>query len=134
MKLCNQNLKPFIVYHLRNWLQALECDLLNEFLSILDSPLQEVESPAGCKALIVKAVKAMQCSLLYGEQISTILKDSQVSVKLYENSNENYIIPQKINCTVYVTRVLLFIGVATICSAKAWLISHWPNKPWWVDL
>jgi len=58
--------------------QALECDLLNEFLSILDSPLQEVESPSGCKALIVKAVKAMQCSLLYGEQISAILKDSQV--------------------------------------------------------
>ena len=71
-------------------MQALECDLLNEFLSILDSPLQEVESPAGCKALIVKAVKAMQCSLLYGEQISTILKDSQVSVKLYENTKENY--------------------------------------------
>ena len=73
-------------------MQALECDLLNEFLSILDSPLQEVESPAGCKALIVKAVKAMQCSLLYGEQISTILKDSQVSVKFYENSEENYYI------------------------------------------
>jgi len=58
--------------------QALECDLLNEFLSILDSPLQEVESPSACKALIVKAVKAMQCSLMYGEQISAILKDSQV--------------------------------------------------------
>ena len=63
--------------------KALECDLLNDLLSILDSPLQEVESPAGCKALIVKAVKAMQCSLLYGEQISAILKESQVRVIEY---------------------------------------------------
>ena len=63
--------------------QALECDLLNEFLSILDSPLQEVESPSACKALIVKAVKAMQCSLMYGEQISAILKDSQVCMLPY---------------------------------------------------
>ena len=63
--------------------QALECDLLNEFLSILDSPLQEVESPSACKALIVKAVKAMQCSLMYGEQISAILKDSQVRMLPY---------------------------------------------------
>merc|ERR1711894_116156 len=67
--------------------QALECDLLNEFLSILDSPLQEVESPSACKALIVKAVKAMQCSLLYGEQISAILKESQVSISYYKNLN-----------------------------------------------
>lgn len=58
--------------------QALECDLLKEFLTLLDSPLQEVPSPSGCKALIVKAVKAMQCSLVYGEEISAILKDSQV--------------------------------------------------------
>ena len=46
---------------------------------MLDSPLPQVQSPAGCKALIVKAVKAMQCSLVYGEQISAILKQSQVS-------------------------------------------------------
>ena len=46
---------------------------------MLDSPLPQVQSPSGCKALIVKAVKAMQCSLVYGEQISAILKQSQVS-------------------------------------------------------
>ena len=67
--------------------QALECDLLNEFLSILDSPLQEVESPSACKALIVKAVKAMQCSLIYGEQISAVLKDSQVCMVSYYSCN-----------------------------------------------
>ena len=59
--------------------QALDCDLLKEFLAMLDSPLPQVQSPSGCKALIVKAVKAMQCSLVYGEQISAILKQSQVS-------------------------------------------------------
>ena len=44
--------------------QALSCGLVKEFLELLDSPLPEVSSPSACKALIVKAVKALQVSQL----------------------------------------------------------------------
>lgn len=102
--------------------QALECDLLNEFLSILDSPLQEVESPSACKALIVKAVKAMQCSLMYGEQISAILKDSQVCMLPYYTSNMNNL--HNLFAIFYIQilkgyKLLCFIGLAAVRNAKA---------------
>ena len=63
--------------------QALSCGLVKEFLELLDSPLPEVSSPSACKALIVKAVKALQVS-----QFSLIchLGFSKLEVQKFKNS------------------------------------------------
>ena len=38
-------------------------------VKLLDSGLEQQENPAGTKAQIVKALKAMQSSLKYGEEV-----------------------------------------------------------------
>ncbi|KAL3854398.1 hypothetical protein ACJMK2_013668 [Sinanodonta woodiana] len=58
--------------------QALKADLVPFLLRILEAGLEVIDNPASTKAQIVKALKAMQRSLLYGEQISGILDKSQV--------------------------------------------------------
>ncbi|XP_046378006.2 dnaJ homolog subfamily C member 13-like [Haliotis rufescens] len=58
--------------------QALKNDLLPFLLRLLEGGLEAVENPAATKAQIVKALKAMQRSLLYGEQITGILEKSAV--------------------------------------------------------
>ncbi|KAK6624832.1 hypothetical protein RUM44_011696 [Polyplax serrata] len=57
--------------------QALESDLVPYLLTLLDRRL-EVENPAMTKAQIVKALKAMARSALYGERILNILEKSPV--------------------------------------------------------
>ena len=71
--------------------QALDCGLIGEFLTLLDSPLPEVSSPSGCKALIVKAVKAMQCSLVYGEEITAQLKQSPVWTQYAQQKHDLFL-------------------------------------------
>ncbi|KAK6166630.1 hypothetical protein SNE40_023278 [Patella caerulea] len=58
--------------------QALKAELLPFLLRLLEGGLEAVENPAATKAQIVKALKSMQRSLLYGEQISEILEKSSV--------------------------------------------------------
>lgn len=57
--------------------QALESDLVPYLLGLLDGRL-EVENPAMTKAQIVKALKAMAKSALYGERVLNILEKSAV--------------------------------------------------------
>ena len=71
--------------------QALGCRLIDEFLTLLDSALPEVSSPSGCKALIVKAIKAMQVSLVYGEEISAILKQSKVWAQYAQQKHDLFL-------------------------------------------
>ena len=71
--------------------QALSCGLINDFLTLLDSPLPEVASPSGCKALIVKAVKAMQCSLVFGDEITGILKQSSVWTQYAQQKHDLFL-------------------------------------------
>lgn len=47
-------------------------------MALLDSPLPQVPSPSGCKALIVKALKAMERSLAFGDEVGSLLKQSTV--------------------------------------------------------
>ena len=54
--------------------QALDCKLSSELLALLDSPLTNQES----RAFIVKALKSMQCSLQYGDQVSAQLNANPV--------------------------------------------------------
>ncbi|ESP01912.1 hypothetical protein LOTGIDRAFT_172288, partial [Lottia gigantea] len=58
--------------------QALKAELIQFLLRLLGGGLESVENPAATKAQIVKAIKAMQRSLLYAEQISEILDGSTV--------------------------------------------------------
>jgi len=71
--------------------QALSCGLVKEFLQLLDSPLPEVSSPSACKALIVKAVKALQVSLAYGEEISSLLKASKVWAQYAQQKHDLFL-------------------------------------------
>lgn len=71
--------------------QAIDSKLIEEFLKMLDSPLAEVSSPSGCKALIVKAVKAMQCSLVYGDEITSMLKQSQVWLQYAQQKHDLFL-------------------------------------------
>jgi len=58
--------------------QALKSDLVPFLLRLLEGGLEAVESPAATKAQIVKALKAMQRSLQFGEQVTEILDKSPV--------------------------------------------------------
>lgn len=49
--------------------QALKSELLPFLLRLLEGGLEAVDNPAATKAQIVKALKAMQRSLQYGEQV-----------------------------------------------------------------
>ena len=49
--------------------QALKSDMIPFLIRLLDLGLEALEGPAATKAQIVKALKAMQTSLKYGEQV-----------------------------------------------------------------
>jgi hypothetical protein len=49
-------------------------------------------SPSGTKALIVKTLKDMQCSLVHGEEINTLLKASSVWSQ-YESQKHDLFLP-----------------------------------------
>ena len=51
-------------------LQALKSELVPFLLRLLEGGLEAVDNPSATKAQIVKALKAMQRSLQYGEQVS----------------------------------------------------------------
>ncbi|XP_052814797.1 dnaJ homolog subfamily C member 13-like isoform X2 [Mya arenaria] len=56
--------------------QALRTEMVQYLLKLLEAGLEAIDNPASTKAQIVKAIKAMQRSLLYAEQIDTILNAS----------------------------------------------------------
>ena len=49
--------------------QALNYELVQYLLSLLDGALKEVENPAATKAQIVKALKAMLRDLQHGDEV-----------------------------------------------------------------
>ena len=50
-------------------LQALKTEMVQYLLKLLEAGLEALDNPASTKAQIVKALKAMQRSLQYGEQV-----------------------------------------------------------------
>jgi len=72
--------------------QALYCNLVQDLLALLESPLRDQVSPSGTKALIVKALKDMQCSLIHGEEINNLLKSSPVWSQ-YESQKHDLFLP-----------------------------------------
>ncbi|KAJ8321004.1 hypothetical protein KUTeg_002591 [Tegillarca granosa] len=55
--------------------QAIKVELVPFLLKLLEAGLEAIDNPPATKAQIVKALKAMQRSLLYGEQKSPTWKD-----------------------------------------------------------
>ncbi|XP_069681979.1 dnaJ homolog subfamily C member 13 isoform X2 [Periplaneta americana] len=58
--------------------QALEADMVQYLLGLLEGRLEALENPAMTKAQIVKALKAMSRSLLHGDRVSAILEKSPI--------------------------------------------------------
>ena len=52
--------------------QALSAELIPFLLKLLDSGIEGLENPAATKAQIVKALKAMQKSLVHGEKVGQV--------------------------------------------------------------
>jgi len=50
-------------------MQALKTETIQFLVGLLETGLESVENMAATKAQIVKAIKAMQLSLKYGEQV-----------------------------------------------------------------
>lgn len=71
--------------------QALATEMVPYLLGLLGGKLEVVENPAGTKAQIVKALKAMMSSLQYGEQISSILDQSQVWSEYKDQKHDLFI-------------------------------------------
>lgn len=69
--------------------QALDVDFVNYLLSILDGNCGSVESTT--KAQIVKALKAMCGSLLYGEQVSKLLSKSHIWSEYKDQKHDLFI-------------------------------------------
>ena len=56
--------------------QALKTKTVEFLVQLLDSRIAGQENQAACKAQIVKALKAMQRSLRYGEEVSASVSDT----------------------------------------------------------
>ncbi|XP_017781227.1 PREDICTED: dnaJ homolog subfamily C member 13 [Nicrophorus vespilloides] len=58
--------------------QALDVDFVQFLLELLDNRLEVIENPSMTKAQIVKALKAMCRSLMYGDRVTSLLDKSSV--------------------------------------------------------
>ena len=74
--------------------QALSCALIKDFLNILGARLDNIPNPSACKAHVVKALKSMQRSLVYGDQVSSQLSGSTVWAQ-YEKQNHDLFIEDR---------------------------------------
>lgn len=71
--------------------QAIEIDLINFLLKLLSNQMDYLENPSKVKALIVKALKAMRKSLLYGDKIQMELEKSNVWSQYKDQKHDLFI-------------------------------------------
>lgn len=71
--------------------QALDVDLVPFLLTLLEGRLELIENPSMTKAQIVKALKSMCRSLLYGEKVTTILEKSTVWAEYRDQRHDLFI-------------------------------------------
>merc|ERR1719341_2300226 len=74
--------------------QALSCGLVKDLLNILNSRLDNIPNASSCKAQVVNALKAMQRSLVYGDQVSSLLSGSTIWSQ-YEGQKHDLFIEDK---------------------------------------
>ena len=56
-----------------HWLQAMKTETIPFLVGLLETGLEAVDNMAATKAQIVKALKAMQLSLKYGDQVTSLV-------------------------------------------------------------
>lgn len=71
--------------------QALDVELVPFLLKLLDGRLEVIENPAKTKAQIVKALKAMTKSLLYGEKVVAELEKSPIWAEYKDQKHDLFI-------------------------------------------
>ena len=69
----------------------METGLISYLLTLLDDGLRGVDNAATIKAQIVKALKAMTESLLYGEKIKSTLEKSPVWMQYKDQKHDLFI-------------------------------------------
>lgn len=71
--------------------QALDVDFVQFLLNLLEAKLELIENPAMTKAQIVKALKSMSRSLLYGDKVTSILEKSTVWSEYKDQKHDLFI-------------------------------------------
>ncbi|XP_067003788.2 dnaJ homolog subfamily C member 13 [Anabrus simplex] len=71
--------------------QALDADMVPYLLGLLDGRLDASENPAMTKAQIVKALKSMTRSLMFGEKVTHILDKSSVWTEYKDQRHDLFI-------------------------------------------
>lgn len=71
--------------------QAIDVDLINFLLNLLESRMDYIENPSKTKAQIVKALKAMTRSLLFGDKIHAELEKSTVWSEYKDQKHDLFI-------------------------------------------
>ncbi|KAK9875337.1 hypothetical protein WA026_007733 [Henosepilachna vigintioctopunctata] len=71
--------------------QALDVDFVQFLLDLLNARLELIENPAMTKAQIVKALKSMGRSLLYGDRVNAILERSTIWAEYKDQKHDLFI-------------------------------------------
>ncbi|KAF7280153.1 hypothetical protein GWI33_006329 [Rhynchophorus ferrugineus] len=71
--------------------QALDVDFIPFLLSLLEARLEIIENPAMTKAQIVKALKSMGKSLLYGDRVNAVLEKSSIWAEYKDQKHDLFI-------------------------------------------
>lgn len=71
--------------------QALDADLVSYLLKLLEGRLELLDNPSMTKAQIVKALKSMTRSLMYGDKVSAILEKSTIWADYRDQKHDLFI-------------------------------------------
>lgn len=71
--------------------QALDADFVQFLLNLLEARLDLIENPAMTKAQIVKALKSMTRSLMYGDKVNSILDKSSIWLEYKDQKHDLFI-------------------------------------------
>lgn len=71
--------------------QALDVDFVNFLLVLLEARLELIDNPAMTKAQIVKALKSMGRSLMYGDRVNSILEKSNIWSEYKDQKHDLFI-------------------------------------------
>ncbi|XP_072378328.1 dnaJ homolog subfamily C member 13 [Diabrotica undecimpunctata] len=71
--------------------QALDVEFVQFLLTLLEARLELIDNPAMTKAQIVKALKSMTRSLMYGEKVTSILEKSSIWSEYKDQKHDLFI-------------------------------------------
>uniref|UniRef100_A0AAR5P1B7 J domain-containing protein n=2 Tax=Dendroctonus ponderosae TaxID=77166 RepID=A0AAR5P1B7_DENPD len=97
--------------------QALEVDFIQFLLNLLEDRLDLIDNPAMTKAQIVKALKSMTKSLLYGDRVNAILEKSGIWAEYKDQKHDLFI--TSTNVSGYLTGIPAPAGYLTQGSGNS---------------